>query len=188
MRLTEEQQKLAEKNHNLIYGFLHMNGYSIEQYYDVAAIGYCKAMATYSPDKGVKLSVYVTACMRNEMFMFFRHAKRQIENHKTISIFDSPMDNPDLEIGDCISDPKDLISSQILMNDLNSALKSLSERERYLILLSASGVAQSKIAHQMGVTQSYVSKLLEAVRLKIKDAMGIEQRATKPRRKVRNRS
>ena len=36
--LTKEEKIFAEKNHNLIYGFLHKRGYSIEEYYQIAVL------------------------------------------------------------------------------------------------------------------------------------------------------
>ena len=44
--LNEYQQKYAEQNHNLIYGILNDKNLSIDEYYDVAAIGLCKAAET----------------------------------------------------------------------------------------------------------------------------------------------
>lgn len=34
-KLTESEKKFAEENHNLVYGFLHKNGYSIESFYEL---------------------------------------------------------------------------------------------------------------------------------------------------------
>ena len=45
--MTKEQQKLVEENHGLIYSFLAKHNLPIEEYYDLAAIGLCKASITY---------------------------------------------------------------------------------------------------------------------------------------------
>ena len=52
MTLTSEQQEVVRKNHGLIYFYLHKNNLSIEDYYDLAAIGLCKAVLTYEKNKG----------------------------------------------------------------------------------------------------------------------------------------
>lgn len=41
-KLTETEKKFAEENHNLVYGFLHKNGYSIESFYNIVVFGYLK--------------------------------------------------------------------------------------------------------------------------------------------------
>ena len=46
-KLTEEEKKLAEENHNLTYAYLHTYGYSIEIYYNVVIFGYLKGIQVY---------------------------------------------------------------------------------------------------------------------------------------------
>ena len=41
--LTKEQKELVENNHKLIYYYIHKNGLSVDEYYDILAIGLCKA-------------------------------------------------------------------------------------------------------------------------------------------------
>ncbi len=55
-KLTEIEKQFAEKNHNLIYGFLHKRGYSIEEYYQIAVFGFVKAVEVYhrKPDVAEK--------------------------------------------------------------------------------------------------------------------------------------
>ena len=49
--MTEEQRKLVEDNHNLIYSFLQKYHLTIDEYYGLAAIGLCKAGKTYNGQK-----------------------------------------------------------------------------------------------------------------------------------------
>ena len=46
--LTDSERKFATENHNLVYGFLHRYGYSLEIYYDVAVFGFLKAVQIYN--------------------------------------------------------------------------------------------------------------------------------------------
>ena len=43
IKLTNDQRKLVEQNHNLIYAFLHTKNLNIEEWYDICAISLCKA-------------------------------------------------------------------------------------------------------------------------------------------------
>ena len=46
-KLTEEEKKLAEENHNLVYAYLHTYGYSVETYYNIVIFGYLKGIQVY---------------------------------------------------------------------------------------------------------------------------------------------
>ena len=43
IQLNDEQRKLVADNHNLIYQYLIDNNLPQDEYYDIAAIGLCKA-------------------------------------------------------------------------------------------------------------------------------------------------
>lgn len=63
--MTEQQKKLVEENHNLIYGFLHKQNLDPEEYYDLAAIALCEAAQIYDPDRGISFSTLGYRCMYN---------------------------------------------------------------------------------------------------------------------------
>lgn len=63
-RLTSEQQKFAENNHNLIYKFLQKHNLDRNAWYDVAAIGYCQAVLAYDGENS-KFGHYAFICMLN---------------------------------------------------------------------------------------------------------------------------
>ena len=45
--MTNDQKKFAEENHNLILSFLKKYKLEYEEYYDLAAIGFCKAIVSF---------------------------------------------------------------------------------------------------------------------------------------------
>ena len=52
IQLNDEQRKLVADNHNLIYQYLIDNNLPQDEYYDIAAIGLCKAALKYDTAKG----------------------------------------------------------------------------------------------------------------------------------------
>ena len=78
--MTKEQKNLVIENHNLIYYFIHKYNLSIEDYYDVCAIGLCKAALTFNKDKGYKFSTYAGMVILNSIKMEFR----KFQNKKCI--------------------------------------------------------------------------------------------------------
>lgn len=63
IKLNTEQRKLVEDNHDLIYGFMLKHNLDFENWYDVCAIGLCKAVVAY--DGSTKLSTFAYTAMLN---------------------------------------------------------------------------------------------------------------------------
>lgn len=62
-KLNNEQRKLVEDNHNLIYSFLHKQALSVGGWYDICAIGLCKAALHYKGTTNFSTFAYI--CMLN---------------------------------------------------------------------------------------------------------------------------
>ena len=87
MRLNEEQRKLAEDNHNLIYFVLDKYGWSVEDYYGLAAIALCKAAHNYDPERRTAFSTYSVRAIKNEI-LSDKRKERSIKRSrfKTVSL------------------------------------------------------------------------------------------------------
>lgn len=70
-KLNNEQRKLVEENHNLIYSFLNNQALSINEWYDICAIGLCKAALTFNGT--TKFSTFAYKCMLNSVRSVMRH-------------------------------------------------------------------------------------------------------------------
>lgn len=70
-KLNNEQRKLVEENHNLIYSFLNNQALSINEWYDVCAIGLCNAALTFNGT--TKFSTLAYKCMLNSVRSVMRH-------------------------------------------------------------------------------------------------------------------
>lgn len=75
--LNEEQRRLAEQYHNLIFTFLNKNALSEDEWYDIAAIGYIKAIRYHQPERPYPISSLAFKCMRDEMINEYRRQNRQ---------------------------------------------------------------------------------------------------------------
>ena len=67
-QLTLDQQRIVSENHNLIYSLANKKNINLDEYYDVLAIGLCKAAMIYNENKS-KFSTLAFTCMLNE----YRH-------------------------------------------------------------------------------------------------------------------
>lgn len=64
-KLNNEQRKLVEENYNLLYGFMTNHNLDYNQWYDICAIGLCKAALRYNTS--ANFSTYAYKCMLNEV-------------------------------------------------------------------------------------------------------------------------
>ena len=82
--LNDEQRKIVENNHDLIYGYAHKMGISIDEYYDILAIGLCKAAKAFDESKG-RFSTLAYCCMKNEMCRYYE-GKTELPHNLAISL------------------------------------------------------------------------------------------------------
>lgn len=84
-KITEEQKKIVEDNHNLIYSFLREYKLPIDEWYGLAAIGLCKAAMSYDNNLS-KFSVYAYTCMFTAVYSEKRKEKlsKTIPGHQII--------------------------------------------------------------------------------------------------------
>lgn len=102
--LTDEERDLVTKNHNLIYTYLNQHCLS-DDYYDLCAIGLCRAVHFYKSEKG-KFSTFAFLCMSNVINMDWRKLQRQVK--PVVSLNDTIKNSEtQIEIQDTVADPSD---------------------------------------------------------------------------------
>ena len=75
-QLTLDQQRIVSENHNLIYSLANKKSINLDEYYDVLAIGLCKAAIAFDSTKG-KFSTLAYTVMLNE---YKQELRKQMEN------------------------------------------------------------------------------------------------------------
>lgn len=103
--LTDEERELVTNNHNLIYSYL--NKFHLpDDYYDLCAIGLCRAAHFYKPENG-KFSVFAFTCMSNIISMEWRKVQRQVRT--TVSLNDTVCNEEQapINLDSIIPDPRD---------------------------------------------------------------------------------
>ena len=135
-----------------------------EDLFQTGMIGLVKTVNTFRPEKGVKFTSYATPIIRNEILMTLRKKRiipvfsldedYQLDNGETV-----PRGNgiPSAERFEELSDSK---------MDFGLFLEGLPEREKEIVVLSMRGVRQTEIAQRIGVSQSYVSRILKGIQKK----------------------
>lgn len=62
--MTEDQRQFAAQNHNLIYAFLREKGWTVEEYYDIAAFGFLQSVIRYRTIPKLRAYTFSTIAWR----------------------------------------------------------------------------------------------------------------------------
>lgn len=151
-----------------------------EDLVSIGTIGLMKAVKTYAPEKNIKLATYASRCIENEILMYLRKAS----NSKTEMSFDEPLsidwDGNELTLRDVLGSEPDEISQEIEYEDekrlLRYIVSKLSQKEKSIMekrfgLNGTKIQTQKELADNMGISQSYISRLEKRILNKIKEEM-----------------
>ncbi len=167
----EARARLIEHNLRLVVYIARRfenTGVGIEDLISIGTIGLIKAVETYKPAKNIKLATYASRCIENEILMYLRkNANRRGE----VSL-DEPLntdwDGNELLLSDVLGTDSDSIEKP-LEDDVDrdllfTAITRLSPRERTIITMrfgldGKRERTQKEVADQLGISQSYISRL-----------------------------
>ena len=158
----------------LIVGHYDLDYNERDDFFQIGCIGLCKAAGSFDRKKGIKFSSYAAPCIQNEINIEFRRRNgRTGEKGKTVNnpiYFGSPLkmhnDNEGFTVEDTISDEKQNIETKKEIVDfvehvLSYIVNKMNPRERYILLCRAGGIKQEVIANDLGISQSFTSRLAE---------------------------
>lgn len=166
MRMTDEQRKLVEDNHNLIYGFLNKKELDIDYYYDIVAIGLCNAAMTYDLTKG-KFSTFAYGCMNRELKIYNNYLNRKKSVPEDIVYSYNVKANEDVSesiIDAVIEDSNNNIDYSTETISFNYFLNTLKDRERLIIEHLKNGLTQQEIAKELNRSQQAISLKVKEIR------------------------
>lgn len=151
--LTPEQSRIVEENHNLIYWYISMKqkmgiNLELDEWYDLLAIELCYTVMKYDESRGSLANYFKLRCdalISKE----YRKSQTQKRVHIGVSYIDemSMMDTPKED------------SSLVWVDFINS----IPEQDRPIVKMIYDGYTQKEVATMLGVTQSYVSKILKRI-------------------------
>ena len=177
---VEARQELIEHNLRLVVYIARRfenTGINIEDLISIGTIGLIKAISTYKIDKNIKLATYASRCIENEILMYLR----KNANRKGEISFDEPLntdwDGNELLLSDVLGTDADIvmrpIEEDVDRSLLATAIESLSPREKQIITLrfglnGRKEQTQKEVADQLGISQSYISRLEKRIISRLK--------------------
>lgn len=150
-------------------------GIPIEDLVSIGTIGLIKAVNTFDPSKKIKLATYASRCIENEILMYLR---RNSKTRSEVS-FDEPLntdwDGNELLLSDVLGTESDIlkyIEEEVDRALLRHAMERLDEREQRIMELrfglnGGMEKTQKEVADQLGISQSYISRLEKRILKKL---------------------
>ena len=168
---SDAGDKLVEHNLRLVAHIVkkyYATGADPDDLVSIGTIGLIKAIRSFRPDKGIRLSSYASRCIDNEILMYFRSARKSAKDVSINEEIDSDSDGNALTLMDIMA------VEDTIVDDLDVKIKSehldeyireeLTERERRIIRLrygldGKKPLTQREAAAFLGISRSYVSRI-----------------------------
>ena len=179
----EARQRLIERNLRLVVYIAKRfdnTGINIEDLISIGTIGLIKAVNTFQSDKNIKLATYASRCIENEILMYLR----KNSNTRTEVSLDEPLntdwDGKELLLSDVMGTEPDVVmrplEEDVDRQLLHAAVAKLAPRERDIIAMrfglgGRKELTQKEVADQLGISQSYISRLEKRIILRLKREM-----------------
>jgi len=163
--LTEEQRKIVEENHNLIYSYIKQKELDFSEYYDLLAIALCRAVIYWKQENGSKLSTYVYSVFDKEVCRDLKYKnqyKRKIEQEYLSFDFEYETIDGTYTLKDAIPSPFNLEQSVIkcmLLQQFNDSLCQLNPREQIVIHGLLKERSQVGISEELGCSKQRVNQM-----------------------------
>ncbi len=173
MRQGDEnaRHKLIEHNLRLV-AYINRKYYSVSNEIDdlisIGTIGLIKAVDSFSPDKGIRLSSYASRCIENEVLMHLRACKKNASNVSISEPIETDRQGNTITFIDVIADDtviSEELELKIQSEKLMKCINRLSDRRGREIIILRYGLGgkepltQKEIADRFDISRSYVSRL-----------------------------
>ncbi len=185
METREEwaKQQLIEHNLRLVVYIakkFESSDADIEDLISIGSVGLIKAINSFKPDKNIKIATYASRCIENEILMYLR----KISKYKREISIDEPLnvdsEGNELNLTDLISDdkyvPQDDLDNRVEKQLLWKILNKLNPREKEIMVMryglnGKDEMTQKEVASDLGISQSYISRLEKKILSRIRKEM-----------------
>lgn len=178
----EARKKLISHNLRLVVYLARKfenTGVGVEDLISIGTIGLIKGIHTFNPDKNIKLATYASRCIENEILMHLRRTNKL----KLEVSFDEPLnvdwDGNELLLSDVLGTEEDTVIGNIEREEermiVHEAVCALEDRDRQIIEMRFGLVnqedekTQKEVADELGISQSYISRLEKKIISKLKE-------------------
>lgn len=168
--------KTVLENQRLVYHIVNQMGYnrSFNEYDDlisVGTIGLIKATLTFDKSKNIKFSSYACVCIQNEILMYLRKFKNNIQCvslENSASNFENSITLLEKISNSSSSFTDKVIDKIVFAYFVEIILNYFNGRKRLVLLYCISNTTQEEISTKLGISQSYISRLKDKLIKKVR--------------------
>lgn len=172
----ECSEYLMQQHKKLVYHIIgkYYNNNGFLEYSDFVSnglFGLYKAILTFDVTKGNTFSTYAAICIDNEIKMMFRRLRKHQNVVSTNKVLSRDNDGHVLEYGDVLYDMESEVKFDMVI--LKDAIKDveLTELEKKVVSLRMKNKTQQEISDIMGLSQSYISRIMKRARNKFENVL-----------------
>ena len=170
----EAREELICRNLRLVYyickKFSNTN-FEVADLISIGTIGLIKGLDTYDLQKDIKLATYVSRCIENEILMYIRSERKGKDNVSLDELLTVDWEGNELTLQDTLKVEEDNYkryeNMEEVANILECILNSLKTREKLVVLLKLADVSQKEIGIEFGISQSYISRVIQNAQKKV---------------------
>lgn len=158
--------------------------YDLKELFSVGMIGLIKSVDTFDISKNSQFSTYSTRCIDNEILMFMRKGEKYIHDASLDYTIGNDKKGNELHLEDVLADENSDFVSQYEDNETYKQIRKivykLPEREKNIIIkhfgfVDNDPMSQKAIARELGISQSYVSRIVKKVLQKINNELNSQE-------------
>lgn len=182
--ITREEAKAKLIEHNLrlvvyIAKRFESTKVGLEDLVSIGTVGLMKSVNTFKSDKNIKLATYASRCIENEILMYIRknsHSKNDVSLEEPLNV---DWDGNELLLSDVLGTDEDSVMGNIEREEekkiIHNAVCTLDSRDRQIIEMrfglidGADEKTQKEVADELGISQSYISRLEKKIISKLKE-------------------
>ena len=173
--LSEYEKKEAERNHNLVYAFLRTYNYSIDEFYNIAVMGFLRGIQVYNRREDLRNKYNQTfICwkyMRAEMGNHFRteQAQKRGATERIISLDAEYSEAENLYnlVGEKSAE-EELLEAELL----NDILENLSEIQRNILKMKLEGFKSKEVYLLLEISSSTFYKEMNRIKVVVENLVG----------------
>lgn len=150
-RLTKEEQIFAEQHHDEIYKFLNSKKLSIEEYYDIAVLGYLKGVKDYCRKESARQFTFSAVATRAMLDCIYKNWRSESAQKRKLNHVPCSLDANIIEEGkesnlyDIVADTRNVIEDFETSEMLKYLFKTLSHKGTEVLKMLIKGYSKVEI-------------------------------------------
>ena len=176
----EARQILIERNLRLVVYIakkFENTGINIEDLISIGTIGLAKGVNTFNIEKKIKLATYASRCIENEILMYLRKTNKTKGEVSIDEPLNKDADGNELLLSDILGTDADITSrdleDEVDKKLLRLSISKLNDREKNIMEMrfgfrTGNEKTQKEVADELGISQSYISRLEKKIIKKMK--------------------